>query len=285
MSIHREVRYAAALILLSSCCNAIAEEVVLFGPVERLSNSSREVSVLGHVVGVDDATELQGLESVDDLSQGNSAFVVAEVRKDGVLSAKELRVAKLRYVPGASDVYIGGVVSSVNTATAHMVIRGVHIYFGDIVSAQNFSLVPGEHISVVGRQPSPSGIIWASGIERTVAAHGIGDFATGLSEQSITGTGIQLQSITGTGRQKQSITGTGRQKQSITGTGVQLQSITGTGRQKQSITGTGISKQSITGTGVQLQSITGTGRQKQSITGTGIQRQNTARMEFSPSLQ
>jgi hypothetical protein len=277
----------------------------MFGPVERLTSSSGEVTVLGHAVGITDATELEGLESIDNLSQGSSALVIAEVRKDGVLSAKEFRVAKLRYVPGASDVYIGGIVSSVNTATAQMVIRGVHIYFGDIVSVQNFSLVPGEHVSVVGRQPSPSGIIWASSIERTAAAHGIGDFATSLSKQSITGTGIQLhsitgtgrqlqsitgtgiskQSITGTGRQKQSITGTGISKQSITGTGVQLQSITGTGRQKQSITGTGISKQSITGTGVQLQSITGTGRQKQSITGTGIQRQSTPRLDFSPSLQ
>ena len=281
MSIHREVRCVAALILLSSCCNATAEEVVMFGPVERLSSSTGEVTVLGHAVGITDATEFEGLESIDNLSQGSSALVIAEVRKDGVLSAKEFRVAKLRYVPGASDVYIGGIVSSVNTATAHMVIRGVHIYFGDIVSAQNFGLVPGEHVSVVGRQPSPSGIIWASSLERTAAAHGIGDFATSLS----TGTGVQLQSITGTGRQKQSITGTGISKQSITGTGVQLQSITGTGRQKQSITGTGINKLSITGTGVRLQSITGTGRQKQSITGTGIQRQSTPRMDFSPSLQ
>jgi hypothetical protein len=177
-------------------------------------------------------------------------------------------------------VTLSGVVSSFDAKLSLVAVGETQIYVGEIQELET-SFSVGEEVFVVGTQLETSGVVWASGVERTGRQSITG---TGVSAQSITGTGArQAQSITGTGVRAQSITGTGASAQSITGTGISTQSITGTGaRQAQSITGTGVRAQSITGTGVSAQSITGTGISAQSITGTGaLQLQSITGTGFS----
>jgi hypothetical protein len=292
MGVSGGARSKLALCLLVACCNSFAGNLVLIGPIERVANSGKELTVLGQLVTLAPSTRTSGVpEIVSVISQDQLVLVSAVLQPDGRYAAKELQTLPARYVPGASEVFIRGVISSVDAQTAKLELNGLSVYFGDLVNAPSLRLREGEHISVVGKQPIPLGSIWASEIETaesdrppeslwTSIAENYTDTqdqsigGTGVRQQSITGTGVRLQSITGTGVRQQSITGTGVRLQSITGTGVRQQSITGTGVRLQSITGTGVRQQSITGTGVRLQSITGTGVRQQSITGTGVRLQS-----------
>jgi hypothetical protein len=291
-------RSILAMSFLICCCSSFAGETVLIGPVERVSNSGNELIVLGQQVAVEPSTRV--IVAAYGVSQDQQVVVSALLQSDGRYTASELRPLAARYVPGASEVFIRGVIGAVDVTTATLEINGLSVYFGDLVNAPTSRLRIGEHISVTGKQPVPLGSVWASRIE-TIDSAGYFDeprksnidnsetkkqnttgrdrqqqsiTGTGVRQQSITGTGVRLQSITGTGVRQQSITGTGVRLQSITGTGVRQQSITGTGVRLQSITGTGVRQQSITGTGVRLQSITGTGVRQQSITGTGVRLQS-----------
>jgi hypothetical protein len=305
-------RSKLAISLLIACCNSFAGETVLIGPVERVSDTGNELLVLGQLVVVGPSTRVIGEDvAAYGASHDQQVVVSADLQPDGRYTASELQPLAARYVPGASEIFIRGVIRAVDVTTATLEINGLSVYFGDLVNAPSLRLRIGEQISVTGKQPIPFGSVWASSVEtidsprnfdeqRTLNIDNASEAkkqntaaiyrqqlsitgtgvrlqsitGTGVRQQSITGTGVRLQSITGTGVRQQSITGTGVRQQSITGTGVRLQSITGTGVRQQSITGTGVRLQSITGTGVRQQSITGTGVRLQSITGTGVRQQS-----------
>jgi hypothetical protein len=296
------VRSNLALGFLVACCNAFAGETVLVGPVERVSSTGTELLVLGQLVKMGPSTQVLGDQGAAvEIGRDQHVAVSAALQTDGSYVASELRALSARHVHGASEVFIRGVVRALDVSTATFKINGLTVYFGDLVYAPNLRLRIGEQVSVAGKQPNPSGSVWASRVEtidllgttqepfRSNTDNSSGSekqiavgkdrsmqsiTGTGVHQQSITGTGVLQQSITGTGIRQQSITGTGVRQQSITGTGIRQQSITGTGVRQQSITGTGIRQQSITGTGVRQQSITGTGVRQQSITGTGVRQQS-----------
>lgn len=266
-TMNRTAARGLLLTLMFSCCAVNAQDSLVFGPVESIARASGQVTILGQTIQFSSGTEMPLVSSSEILSGEHQLLIVAARAKNGRLVALNWSHANARYVAGASQVVVQGVVDSLSIDRAELLVGGLKVYYGDIVSPSASSLTVGDRIVVAGVQPVAGGALWAAKLDRL----DISDTreATAVLAQSIrqraafSTVGAEAQSITGTGRQraagtgKLSITGTGIQ--SITGTGAL--SITGTGAL--SITGTGI--HSITGTGTN--SITGTGRA--SITGTG----------------
>jgi hypothetical protein len=251
-----------------------AQELAVFGPVEQSSPTASSITVLGQTYGVTPsvavvigAKRYSVAETFRLIRSGTYVSIVGSQTADGKLLAKEILVSRRAYVPGASEVFVSGLVTAFDISTGVAQIGPLKIdttTFLPTNSAEAFAV--GSHIEATGKQALPGGVLWVSSLE-VVAPVGLQSISgTGVSTQSISGTGASLQSISGTGVGTQSISGTGVSALSISGTGTSLQSISGTGTQ--SISGTGVSALSISGTGTSLQSISGTGTQ--SISGTGV---------------
>ena len=248
--------------------SANAASAFVFGPIEQVN--SRFVTVLGQSYALNKATV-----SGSRFSVGTPVLVEGTSDRNGVLTARSVKLASSPYVPGATDVALSGVVSRYDASTGYLTIGGLTVYvLNATVSAPNLTNV-GTEIEVVGRQALPLGPLWATDIRAVVRTNAISPVAlqgiegTGRSLQGIEGTGLATQGIEGTGRSAQGIEGTGRSVQGIEGTGRSLQGIEGTGLATQGIEGTGHSAQGIEGTGLATQGIEGTGRSVQGIEGTG----------------
>jgi hypothetical protein len=307
----RTLRLTAGVIAAILCANANAADVFAIGPVEKISADNSFVTVLGQTYSIaqlKSSANHSGLSSaLEGMTLGAYVYISGERASDDSLVAESVGIGNAAYVPGASQVFLSGVVSKYNQALGEATIGGTQIYLPNATVNGSSGISIGAQLEVAGYQSHPSAQIWATEIQganrnsiqgtgkRSIQGTGILSIQ-GTGILSIQGTGILsiqgtgIQSIQGTGAQSaQSIQGTGIQ--SIQGTGVQsAQSIQGTGIQ--SFQGTGVqSAQSIQGTGVQsAQSIQGTGKQsiqgtgKQSIQGTGIQSTGT-NVQSAQSIQ
>ena len=292
---------AFAGIFVAFACAAHAGDPITVGPVEAVAPNGLSITVLGQSFATSSRAVIPGaganhVVAARSFAVGELVMVNGKRLSNGSLVAKSVVSVNDAYVPGATNVFLTGLVTAYDPSVGLAQIGATSIYVNEALLKQDFQFGAGMEVEVLGTQANPSGQVWASQIalspkfltreaeevlaivRGTVSISGTTN-TQGAGLQSIQGTGVQsiqgtgIQSIQGTG--VQSIQGTGIQ--SIQGTGVQsiqgtgIQSIQGTG--VQSIQGTGI--QSIQGTGVQsiqgtgIQSIQGTG--VQSIQGTGVQ--------------
>jgi hypothetical protein len=257
--------------------SANAQDSAVFGPAEKISTNQASLGSLGmtYLTVLGQTYEVKptaavvigdkrftAAQSMKFLSLGAYISIAGTDAVDGRHEAEEIIISPRMYVPGASAVFVSGVVTAYDSTLGVAQIGSLLINTTPLLASnpsQHISV--GSHIEVLGTQASLGGVVWA------VEAKSIS--GTGATVQSISGTGATVQSISGTGATVQSISGTGKTVQSISGTGATVQSISGTGKIVQSISGTGATVQSISGTGKTVQSISGTGATVQSISGTG----------------
>ena len=281
---------------------AHAQGSAVLGPVEQVNRLESSLTVLGQTFGLTPSvvitigTKRYPLSVALRVIQPGAYVSVVGEMTSGRPTAQVILVSSRPYVPGASDVYISGVVTSYDSSTGQAKVGHLQIDATPTFATDASTRIGvGSRIEAFGRQATAGGIVWANSLEvrRAIDVESISGTGASTAVQSISGTGMSKQSISGTGASTavQSISGTGMSKQSISGTGastavhsisgtgagMSMQSISGTGAQTaaQSISGTGVrvSTQSISGTGAQTaaQSISGTGARAstQSISGTG----------------
>ena len=263
---------AAAAVSISSPLFAAP---LAIGTIERIDSRTASIVVMGQTYSVGNATLVAGRKSlpaaqgIRQLSSNALVWVDGELNADGTTKVASLTVLPETNIPGATQLFVAGVVRSVD-ATGKVRIGSLVIDTTPTIGSFDGAIQVGDQLEFVGTQPAGRGLFVASALA-PLRAQGIG--GTGAQTQGIGGTGAKLQGIGGTGSQTQGIGGTGAQTQGIGGTGAQTQGIGGTGAKLQGIGGTGAQTQGIGGTGAQTQGIGGTGAQTQGIGGTGAKLQ------------
>jgi hypothetical protein len=281
----KQTRLFSGILVAFACAVAQAGDPTIAGPVEAVAPNGLSIRVLGQQFATSARAIIPGaganhVVAARAFSVGNFVLVTGKRLSNGSLVAKSIAIVNDSYVAGATNVYLTGIVTGIDSSLGVVRVGETSVYANDAIAAGGIEIAIGAEIEVLGRQANPNGQVWASQV-RSASQLAMRSPSEVLSvvrgettlagTRSIQGTGVQ--SIQGTG--VQSIQGTG--VQSIQGTGIQsiqgtgIQSIQGTG--VQSIQGTGV--QSIQGTGIQsiqgtgIRSIQGTG--VRSIQGTGIQ--------------
>ena len=182
------------------CAAAQAEDTSVLGPVEAVSANGSFVTVLGQTC------LLPANRSGSSVSVGQYVFVSGQRRASGEIDATKIQGAKVRYVPGASEVFLTGVISEADSSIAIVKIGGANIYIAEatFVFAPNVGV--GDSVEIAGSQAQPLGPIWATEIRVLSSAQGIQ--GTGASTSGIQGTGISTSGIQGTGVSTSGIQGT-----------------------------------------------------------------------------
>jgi len=259
------------------CAAASAEDTTVLGPVEAIATNGSSVTVLGQTFLVPGSNG-----SASRLSVGQYVFVSGQKLATGELYAAKVQRSKFSYVPGASEVFLTGVISQADSTTAFVKIGGANVYVAEATLVFAPNLAVGDSVEIAGSQAQPLGPVWATEIRvlKSASTEGIqgtgvstsGIQGTGISTSGIQGTGASTSGIQGTGVSTSGIQGTGRStgKQGIQGTGATTSGIQGTGTSTLGIQGTGISTSGIQGTGVSTSGIQGTGISTSGIQGTGI---------------
>lgn len=226
---------------------AVAQNRAAFGPIENVGLTAPAITVLGQQFAISPATKIavngrlisksRGIES---LALGQRVFVEGKDSPNGAV-ASLISITREEYVPGATPVYVYGVISASSLQNGLISIGSLQVDTSALAPDLLVSIKAGVTIELLAVQPAPSGVLISPSVI------------------SIGGSGSQLQSIGGSGSQLQSIGGSGTATQSIGGSGSQVQSIGGSGASVQSIGGSGLKQDSIGGSGIQLQSIGGSG--------------------------
>ena len=277
------------------CAAASAEDTTVLGPVEAIATNGSSVTVLGQTFLVPGSNG-----SASRLSVGQYVFVSGQKLATGELYAAKVQRSKFSYVPGASEVFLTGVISQADSTTAFVKIGGANVYVAEATLVFAPNLAVGDSVEIAGSQAQPLGPVWATEIRvlKSASTQGIqgtgistsGIQGTGISTSGIQGTGASTSGIQGTGVSTNGIQGTGRStgKQGIQGTGATTSGIQGTGTSTLGIQGTGISTSGIQGTGVSTSGIQGTGISTSGIQGTGTTTsgiQGTGRQSGSQGIQ
>jgi hypothetical protein len=239
-----------------------SDDVVAIGPVDAISASQRELTVLGRQFHTSDDVAV---------SSGDYVAVHAELNLDGSYTDAWVEVIG-SYAAGSDLVYEKGVVTEVKPFLGQMSIGGSRVdYTASMYASGNAGPTVGDVVSVSGVQPAAKAtvivdsLMAAAEIARNSLLNG-GRFAAA----SIQGSGVQSASIQGSGFRSASIQGSGVQSASIQGSGFRSASIQGSGVQSASIQGSGFRSASIQGSGVQSASIQGSGFRSASIQGSGL---------------
>jgi len=148
---------------------------------------------------------------------------------------KSLSLLRIAYVPGATHVFLRGLVSRSNELLGSIRIGEAQIQVSEVLASNPQIPKVGEIVEVLGTQANPKGIVWANLISRVESPSTPVNEGTGVASiQGIEGTGkASIQGIEGTGKATiQGIEGTGKASiQGIEGTGkASIQGIEGTGK-------------------------------------------------------
>ena len=194
-----------------------AQESAVLGPVDQVERDVSSITVLGQTYAVPasaavviNSKRYAAADSLRLIRLGTYVSVAGTENEDGQLVAQEILVSRREYVPGASDVFVSGLVKAYDGSTGIALIGALRIDTTVSLGSNSSPAVGvGSRIEVFGRQAVPGGVLWTFGLE----------VISSVEAESISGTGSSLQSISGTGGGLQSISGTGAGLQSISGTG------------------------------------------------------------------
>jgi hypothetical protein len=122
-------------------------DVLALGPVERVDVSKLQIQVLGQVIVIP-AAQSSGLA---DLA-GRMVEVHGSVNPDGALRATKLsEITRYSFVPGATQLYLKGAISSVDQVNAVVRIGSLSIkYAGALHTLSSSSLAAGQLASFSG---------------------------------------------------------------------------------------------------------------------------------------
>jgi len=179
---------ASVLATAASFSGLASADPLAVGTIEKIDRATSTITVLGQKYSVSTSKLIVGQKSYPAILGAQLLEFDAVVSVDGTLSkegkAKVSRIDVLpeANVPGATRVYVAGVVSSVSL-TGAVKIGSLTIDTTPIVGA---SLKVGDAVEFVGTQPVINGVFVAS----AVAPRGVGGTgATGVGGTGATGVG------------------------------------------------------------------------------------------------
>ena len=139
---------------------------ILLGPVSTIDSSAGTVGILGQTVQLLQNTRF-GESSANELSVGNLVEVSGLVIDKGKVIATEVRLVAKVYVPGANQVYVSGLVESIDTRTGKISVGGLEVDYTSLLGSQSLdSVQPGDYVQISGTQPSYDGSLLSTNITR-----------------------------------------------------------------------------------------------------------------------
>jgi hypothetical protein len=232
--------------------------LLLIGPVEAVNSIQTRAVVLGQKISI---TPSEGI------AVGSTVAVYGTESADGTITATKV-VSEGLYVPGASSVFLVGVVQKVQSSVGHVVVNGLTVDLTSVMAQGTVSVAVGTQVTVAGTQSVGHGLVTANGISGGgVTANGIS--GGGLNANGISGGGLSANGISGGGLSANGISGGGRSANGISGGGLSASGISGGGLSANGISGGGLSASGISGGGLSANGISGGGLHTNGISGGG----------------
>jgi hypothetical protein len=206
ISLHR-CAVTSLFVAAASFSSLASAEPLAVGTIEKIDRATSTITVLGQKYSVGTSKLIAGTKSYPAiigaqlLAPDTVVWVDGTLPKDGKAKVSRINVLPEANVPGATQVYVAGIVSSVSL-TGAVKIGSLTIDTTPIVGV---SLKVGDATEFIGTQPVPNGVFVASafaplGVGGTGAA-GVG----GTGAAGVGGTGAA--GVGGTG--KSGVGGTG----------------------------------------------------------------------------
>ena len=242
--------------------------LLLRGPVNQVDSAGSRIFILGQWISVP-ATQMGGN------LLGKVVAVYGSITPRGSYSASLVaELGSMTYVSGATQVFIKGVISSINSAygTAHVGLLSVD-YTAALANLNAQDLTNGTIVAFSGvSYADPSKLYAVTGrVESTTIVTTQGQTGSGSQTLGQTGSGFQTLGQTGSGNQVMGQTGSGSQTLGQTGSGSRTLGQTGSGFEALGQTGSGRRNLGQTGSGTQVMGQTGSGSQTLGQTGSGSQ--------------
>jgi len=253
------IRMTALLGLVVALPSHAGESVVsAVGVVEAVDCQSQKIKILGVTFAAVDAENVAavcgvvGSVGLRYVSASGTAY-----SSGAIILSKLTTLSSGSYVPGATPVYIAGLISEARVNSGEIVVAGA------IVSMQTTSLKTGSSVEILGTQPLVGGLILPTTVR------------SGLTTNSSIGSGLTTNSSIGSGKSTDSSIGSGRSTNSSIGSGLTTNSSIGSGKSTDSSIGSGRSTNSSIGSGSTTNSSIGSGKSTDSSIGSGISTQSS----------
>jgi hypothetical protein len=126
-----------------------ATQFLLAGPVESLNPAEGVFGSLGQTISMP-AGNLSGL------SLGDYVMVGGQISGAGTINADTVILTGHRYVPGASEVFVTGIPTSVDFGRGTALVGGLQVDYTPSLGGSDFGGI-GAAITVIGTQPALGG--------------------------------------------------------------------------------------------------------------------------------
>ena len=175
------------------------------GTIEQVDSRASSIVVMGQKYAVGNAKLVAGSKSFPAiqgaglLAPGALVWVDGEFKKDGSVSVASLTVLSETNIPGATQLFVAGIVQSVD-ATGKVKIGSLTIDTTPTIGTYDGSIKVGDTIEFLGVQPVASGTLVASAVApvRTQGVGGTGKGVGGTGIKGVGGTGVAGVGGTGT---------------------------------------------------------------------------------------
>jgi hypothetical protein len=130
-------------------------DIALLGGLEHVG--SGRIDVMGQEIDVSGL----GIDEQEIQPQvGRLIYIEAKRNGDGVPTAVTVHAFEDLSIPGATPVFVRGLIDSVNKVTGRVSVGKLHI---DVTNVRGEPLAVGEEVTITGTQPLPGGLILGAG--------------------------------------------------------------------------------------------------------------------------
>jgi hypothetical protein len=259
--------------------------VSAIGVVESVDCQSQTIKILGITFAANDADNAAAIcGAVGSVGLRYVSASGTTKSSGSIVLSKLTTLSSGSYVPGATPVYLAGLISEARVNSGEIVLSGA------IVSLPTVDAKSGSNVEILGTQPLLGGLILPTtvrvaesfGLDRAVSAadSSIGSGFSFTTNSSI-GSGVRTNSSIGSGISKNSSIGSGLSTNSSIGSGITTNSSIGSGLSTNSSIGSGITTNSSIGSGLSTNSSIGSGFSTNSSIGSGLSTNSSIGSGFS----
>ena len=205
------------------------DALLLIGPVEAVNSIQTRAVVLGQKIAIAPS---------EGVAVGNAVAVYGTESADGTITATKV-VSKGLYVPGATSVFLVGVVQRLQPAVGRIVVNGLTVDLTSVMANGTVAVALGSTVEISGTQPVSNGLLMPNGISGSGKAL-TGISGSGATPSGISGSGKALTGISGSGATPAGISGSGKALTGISGSGATPAGISGSGKLTTGISGSGL---------------------------------------------
>ena len=218
-------RVAALIGLIVALPIEAGESVVsAIGVVESVDCQARTIKILGITFAAKDADVAAAICGAAGSAGLRYVSASGTAKSSGsVVLSKLTTLSSGNYVPGATPVYLAGIISEARVKSGEIVLSGA------IVSLPTVDAKSGSKVEILGTQPLLGGVILPNAVR----------VGSGVSTDSSIGSGASLNSSIGSGKTIDSSIGSGTSLNSSIGSGKTIDSSIGSGASLNSSIGSG----------------------------------------------